>query len=260
MNLDTGKQLLPEFPRTPHLPFNPNVSTGDLIAQDGEASDIWTGLVNIEEKVDGASVGMSIYQDHPLIRNRDHILKKGYVKNTAAKKQFASIFNWFHEHIDKFYDLDSHGPLSVYGEWCVAAHGIHYRNLPAWFIAYDVYDYERGIFLDPPTARSILQACKFSMPRCFEQGSFTGTYDALASFANEISLLTPQERGEGIYIKTYNQERVLKRFKMVRPDFERGKFWNPKQITKNILKKPHEQPLEPVPVGPVPCPIGINGI
>ncbi len=231
------KKFLPNFPRTLHLPHNPNAATDDIIASVEEAHLVFDFPVNIEEKIDGASVGMLMYPDgQPLIRNREHILRKGYMKETAAKKQFASIFNWAYEHADCLKALNGHGPFAVYGEWCVAKHGIHYTRLPDWFIAYDVYDVKQDYFLAPPKARQILQECGFEMPHLLKEGEFTGTYEDLAKLSDAPALWT-NEKMEGLYLKVHDGTKVTARFKMVRPDFLRGQYWNPKQLSKNSLEK-----------------------
>lgn len=229
-------KILPAFPRTPHVPHQPNVSDDDIIASSEDVDAIWNGSCVIEEKIDGASVGMGLFEGEPLIRNRDHILRKGYVKETAAKKQFASIWTWFYKNKDRFEALEKFGPLVIYGEWMVAAHGIHYTQLPDWFVAYDIYDYETGKFWTPDRARSALTALGFTVPSCLFQGEFRGTYfdlEVLSQWPAAWSL----EPSEGLYIKVYNHETITGRFKMVKPYFRRGFYWNPKKITKNELSQ-----------------------
>lgn len=85
---------LPEYPRTLHLPHNPNAARNDLIASSKDVAEIFSSdNVYIEEKIDGANCGMMLIDDGkgesiPLIRNRSHILSKGYNKGTPAKQQF----------------------------------------------------------------------------------------------------------------------------------------------------------------------------
>jgi len=226
--------MLPAFPRTPHLPHNPNAESDDIIATNVEVRPLFTKLVNIEEKIDGASVGITSFEGNPVIRNREHVLNKAYSKNTAAKKQFASIWNWFYKNKDKFKRLASMGPYSVYGEWCIAQHGIFYNKLPDWFIAYDIYNYEQDKFISPVLARVWLNDLGFSTAPLIFQGQFIDGYDELAAWAKLPSKFSDSD-SEGIYLKIYDDEQVLNRFKMVQPNFERGKFWNPKAYTKNEL-------------------------
>jgi hypothetical protein len=233
--------ILPSFPRTAHLPYQPNASSDDPIASESEASIIFREPLNIEEKIDGASVGMALVEGHPLIRNRDHILQKGYVKNTPAKEQFRSVWGWFHEHQDRFEYLATFGALSVYGEWCVARHGLDYDKLPDWFIAYDLYDQEAREFLDPVTTRAILEGAGFAMPHLFYQGYARGLkYEDIALWAKSSGRWTKCGAPiEGVYLKTFDREneRVTRRFKMVREGFVQGALWDPKRLTRNALAR-----------------------
>lgn len=237
MDLAEAKRVLPTFPRTLHLPHNPNADKGDVIAEASEVSPVFTQTVNVEEKVDGASVGMTMHDDHPLIRNRDHILKKGFYKDTAAKEQFRSTWNWFYQHKGRFEALRDAGPYSVYGEWCLAQHGIEYTRLPEWFVAYDVYDFEKSLFLPPPAARKLLGDIGFTLPRLLHQGVYDrpeDDYAKLTAWANEPAEWS-DTKAEGVYIKVYDDKQITHRFKMVRSDFERGKLWDAKKIKKNQL-------------------------
>jgi atypical dual specificity phosphatase len=229
------KKILPEFPRTPHIPHKVNGDDSDLITGHEEFFEAMKSRACIEEKIDGASCGMALFEDHPLIRNRDHILRKGYFKKgSAAKEQFGSVFSWFYEHKGQFLKLKECGPYSVYGEWCVARHGIFYNRLPQWFIAYDIYDHDQKVWLQSDLTRAVLTVCGFSMPHLFESGyCFRTTYDQLELWANEQSRWS-LEKGEGIYVKIYDDKQVTARYKMVRESFVRGAYWNPKVVTKNV--------------------------
>lgn len=232
-SLNDLRQILPAFPRTPHLPYKPNLGDGDVVALQVEVESIFQQRINIEEKIDGASVGICLFDGHPLIRNRDHILRKGYFKNTAAKGQFRPIWTWFYENKKKFEQLNEQGSFAIYGEWMVAAHGIHYTKLPDWFIAYDIYDYEKRYFLSPVLARKTLEDLGFTVPLLYLADLFSGGYNELEQYTNTISSWACGCKAEGIYLKTFDDVKVLNRFKMVRTDFIRGAFWDKKTITRN---------------------------
>ena len=232
------KNALPAFPRTKHLPYKPNATSNDLIATEAEAATVFSSLVNIEEKIDGASVGICLHPKHNLIiRNRDHVLRKNYYKKTAAKEQFRSIWGWFYGNKTKFEHINEHGPYSVYGEWCLAQHGIYYDNLPDWFIAYDIYDYEVKKFLAPPVARKLLENAGFSLPPILSPSALN--YEHLESLTNLTSAWTKYNSHlvEGVYLKTYNDQYVIDRFKMVGQSYVRGALWNSDRITKNSTER-----------------------
>ena len=224
------KRVLPAFPRTLHLPYKPNASKDDVVAQESDAKVVFEQPVHVEEKIDGASVGMTIYDDHPLIRNRDHILRKGYMKDTPAKKQFVSIWNWWYAHRERFEQLEGY---SVYGEWMKAQHGIYYTQLPEWFIAYDLLDQKSGYFLAPKSARKLLVEAGFVVPEVRYIGEIED-YDQFEEMAN-MPAAWAEGKAEGIYVKVDNVEVVTHRFKMVRQDFVRGQFWDGKTLLKNEI-------------------------
>lgn len=227
------KQRLPQYPRTPHIPHKPNMSDDDVLAKESESKVLFGSIVTIEEKIDGASVGISVLDGHPIVRNRDHILHKGFVKDTAAKKQFVPLWNWYYENEHKFKNLEGY---SVFGEWMLAQHGIYYTRLPDWFIPYDLYDYEKDIFLSPIESRKLLTAAGFFVPVLRYQGVFEGGYAQLEEYANLMATWA-DEKSEGIYVKVCDGNKITHRFKMVQEDFQRGALWNPKQLKKNICVK-----------------------
>lgn len=227
------KEILPAFPSTPHLPHKPNTDRLDSIAS-VKSLDILRSTdlcVTIEEKLDGASCGMTLYKGGPLIRSRDHILRKGYFKDTAAKMQFASVFTWWYENKDKFEAL---APFSVYGEWLVAKHGISYDRLPAWFVAYDLYDSENRRWIPSVSARSWLSLAGFQIPKLMHQGWFEGDFESVERMANETSAYC-DSKAEGVYVKVADDWAIRHRFKMVREDYVRGAFWDPDKMSKNAL-------------------------
>lgn len=232
MKFAIEKEILPYFPITPHLPFNPNTSVNDEVASFTIANTVFSMPVHVEEKIDGASVGMTIFNGEPLIRNRDHILRKGYEKDTPAKKQFKSIWGWWYERKECFQCLEGY---SVYGEWMKARHGIYYCRLPDWFIAYDLFDQSNKTFIQPIKARKILTQFGFSVPEQRFYG-YVKDYQMFSDMANKISSWS-SELSEGIYVKTHDEFIVTGRFKMVRPGYVRGKYWDFKKMSENNVAK-----------------------
>jgi atypical dual specificity phosphatase len=239
------KTILPEFPRIPHLPYKANAAPGDIIAGEEEVNELFTTLrlkvpvheMFVEEKVDGANSAICLHEDNPIIRNRTHILNKGFHKDTPAKKQFLRIWNWFYENKAKFERLNEACGFSagVYGEWLYALHGIRYDKLPSYFIAYDVYDWEQGRFLNTLEARYQLGVAGFDVVPLLLQGSF-GIFDQqLEVLCNRGSQYSTTDLREGVVVKVCDDDKVLHRFKMIRSDFVQGCNWNEEELTKNKL-------------------------
>jgi len=231
---------LPEFPRTRHLPWNPNATDDDPISDKADAEILFSApRVYVEEKVDGANCGIALVNEHPIVRNRSHILHKGFIakKTSAAKMQFASIFNWYYQNekcFKKLYDLA--GPVSVYGEWLLAQHGMEYDRLPSLFVAYDLYDYTAQQYIDPGIARASLTEAGFAVVPLIHEGTLTN-YVQVEEWSNGASPFSSKTPREGVYIKVGDGRWLTHRFKLVRAGFVQGALWSERSINKNKVQK-----------------------
>lgn len=233
-NIDEWK-ILPDYPRTKHLPWKPNATRDDLIATEEECRIIFESeRVQVTEKVDGANSGMA---KGPIIRNRNHILKKGYTARTAAKKQFSPIWNWYYEHSQLFDQLEEVAPFtSVFGEWLLAIHSVSYDLLPSYFIAYDLYDWKVNQFIDPFEAREILTLVGFDVVPELLTGKIN-SYKQLEDLVNCPTSLSSTDMREGIYVKVGDGKWITHRFKMVRKDFIAGSHFSTRSdVVKNKLR------------------------
>lgn len=232
--------LLPQFPRTPHIPFRPNAEDGDVIADGTQVEPLFNGenQIYVEEKIDGASAAIAVIDGEPVIRNRDHILCKGYMrksKDTTAKVQFRSIWNWYYEHTKLFKHLyKCLGPVTVYGEWVLAQHGIYYDRLPSYFIAYDLFSHDTKKFIQTSITRGALRSSGFVVPPLIHAG-VVPSYVTMMNWTHDLSGFSSDQQREGLYFKVYDGCKVFHRFKMVREDFVRGALWDQAELKKNCL-------------------------
>jgi atypical dual specificity phosphatase len=234
--------LLPSYPRTPHLPYKPNPAPGDVLTPDDEQQAVLMTILGsetqvIEEKVDGANCAVMLDGGDFIVRNRDHVLKKGYVKKeTPAKLQFRPIWNWVHDHRKLFEAANrAYGrPVGVYGEWLWALHGIVYDKLPSYFVAFDLYDPEARQWVAPEVARPVLQAAGFTCAPLLHKGRMDD-FDLLDQLSQGKSDFGTGQR-EGIYIKdSYGSPFVKFRYKMIREGYTQGALWNPEKLTRQKL-------------------------
>lgn len=146
-----SKAELFKFPRTKHL-FDAGgggVSRDDLLMDAGEEKKFYSQpgrgqqqLVAIEEKVDGANLGISIDTDMNLcVQNRSHFI------NSKTHKQFSSLDVWLSNNSPSLFEILTPGQHVLFGEWLYAKHSIHYTRLPGYFMAFDIYDRVVGKFL-----------------------------------------------------------------------------------------------------------------
>jgi hypothetical protein len=227
--IQEARQLLPEYPKTPHLPFRPNVQAGDVVATEKDVFGFLDSpALLVEEKVDGANCGAILVDNEFIVRNREHILQKGYIKkNTPAKIQFRSLWNWLYGHKDCFEKLNKvyGAPVAVYGEWLWALHGIVYDSLPSHFIALEILPSNGKV--DPIEGRLAMMEAGFVCPPLIGVGPTT--YDKLADFVSHTSAWGPEQM-EGVYLKS-----PVGRYKMLRPGYVQGSKWNTEKLVRQKL-------------------------
>lgn len=233
------RHVLPDYPRIRHLPFNPNATRDDLIANDEDVAALFKSEhVYLSEKIDGANAAIAYYNNNPVIRNRNNFLLKGRPKSkTSAGVQFNMIYNWFYENIDKFHTLEKLClfPPSVYGEWMYARHSLHYTELPTHFIAFELFDPTKQVFVDTGVAYEMLTQAGFHVAPILHSGLISN-WDQVVDLCQQRSAFT-NDRREGIVVKICDGFKVLDRFKMVRSDFLQGGHWSHHSIEKNLIKK-----------------------
>lgn len=226
------RNIAPDYWRIPH--FNKEISnmTHDDIELE---SPIDLPLeCFIQEKVDGANMGVS-WQDGPILRNRNHILKKGYIKrDTPAKLQFRPAWNWLHKHEDEIKMISDlcYSPITIYGEWMLAKHSIYYDKLPDLFLAYDIWIAEDQEFLSPEIVSDLLS--KTSISYIKSEKIIIESVSEIVKLSEDISNYREGIR-EGIVIKTSNGRFVDKCFKVVNSKFERRQDFNESLIKNKTI-------------------------
>lgn len=217
-----------------------SVESINLGKKDKKRYDIQTETGNFFANgvlVHNSNLGVAWPQDQggPLIRNRNHILRKGYRKETPAKLQFAPTWSWMYDQKDKFEKLvEMVGDVSVFGEWLLARHSIDYDQLPSYFLAFDLFDHQEKKFIDPGKARIWLETSGFDTTPLLHYGPIK-KYQDLALLINNISDFSSNTKREGLYLKVSDGNWITHRFKMVRSDFIPGEHWSKTQLIKNKI-------------------------
>lgn len=101
-------------------------------------------------------------------------------------------------------------------------------------MAFDVYDWTAGKFMDPNKAALPLARAGFSVVPTVHHGR-PDSYAHLERMANERTVFAPS-KGEGIYVKVSDGEWITHRFKMVREGFQQGSLLEEKIKKNRILK------------------------
>lgn len=226
------RNIAPDYPRIPHLDKSISNMTHDDIEVESKIQFPITGWV--QEKIDGANMGIS-WTSGPVLRNRNHILKKGYIdKDTPAKLQFRPAWNWVHEHGDeiRWISKEIMSPVTIYGEWLFAKHSIEYNRLPDLFIAYDIYSVEDRKFLSPNVVDGLLSKTRIKYIK-----SYKATFNNIDEVVEYSERNSDYRNGirEGIVIKTSNDRFLEDSFKVVNKYFVRRENFNEVDIIKNRI-------------------------
>eukprot|EP00731_Ephydatia_muelleri_P023432 Em0015g1015a len=172
-----------KFPRTKHLfdAGGQGVSRDDLLMDAGEEALFYTRRgaqmptrVTIEEKVDGANIGISIGSDMRIsVQNRSH-----YV-NSKTHKQFGSLDKWLDDHSAALFQVLEPGRHVLFGEWLYAKHSIHYTQLPGYFMAFDIFDKQEGRFYSRRMRNEKLDCTGIPVVREIAETTLLGRQEAL---------------------------------------------------------------------------------
>jgi ATP-dependent RNA circularization protein (DNA/RNA ligase family) len=129
------------FPSTAHLAwFGSEPPRADKVLSDQEVRSFLDAPVCVEEKLDGANIGLSITSEGTIaVQNRGAYLDAPY------RGQFSRLSGWLVERGAVLQDELKTNQV-VFGEWMTAQHSIYYNALPDWFLLFDIYDKDEEKF------------------------------------------------------------------------------------------------------------------
>jgi len=217
-----------KFPSTPHLATMPGVDIrGDKVLTESERDAFLTHEVTVEEKVDGANLGLS-FDANGNIRAQN----RGAYLHLPGSGQWKKLGEWLAIHTDTLFEHLSDRYI-LFGEWCYAQHSIFYDRLPDWFLAFDVYYREAGHFLTTARRDRLLGEIHISKVPDIARGRFT--YSEIQKLLSQ-SKLTNQP-AEGIYLRIDHGDWLEQRAKLVRPAFIQAvdQHWSRSVIRPNRL-------------------------
>jgi hypothetical protein len=138
-----------KYPRTQHLEGS-RLQAGDEDLSQVPFSSILGKYIVIEEKIDGANTAISFNDEGDLLlQNRGHYLYGGH-----RERHYNLFKSWANLHQDAFFDVLGCRYI-MYGEWMYAKHTVFYDALPDYFMEFDIYDREKGIFLSTAERRKL---------------------------------------------------------------------------------------------------------
>ncbi|KEQ61141.1 uncharacterized protein M437DRAFT_76709 [Aureobasidium melanogenum CBS 110374] len=233
------RPFIHKFPRTRHLFNIGSASRDDLILSSSDAQAFLQAsnsstTIAVEEKVDGANLGISLdFSGAFKVQNRSH-----YV-NRKSHAQFKKLDKWLDDHYEGLSAvLDSEhshpGRWILYGEWLYAKHSIHYTTLPDLFLAFDLFDTETSTFLsrDALSERlkgtNIHQVSRLEPESLDEQSLIDLVRTQKSSFYDGVI--------EGVYLRRQKDGKTIDRAKIVRSDFIAGdEHWNRRGVVPNTF-------------------------
>jgi len=216
------------FPHTPHLAWlGADVPRDDKVLDPAEAKALLAGSVLVEEKLDGANLGLSLADDGQLrAQNRGQYLQEPHAG------QFSRLPAWLAQHSEAIRSV-LHPELLLFGEWCAARHSLDYAVLPDWFLLFDVYDCRSGKFWSSTRRNALAEQAGLKLvPQVF--CGHTSVKELIERVQNTPS---HYRKGplEGLVIRRESADWCEARAKLVRADFTQAieQHWRKRAIEWN---------------------------
>lgn len=222
-----------KFPSTRHLAWLArSAPRGDKVMSPAEAKEFLDAEVVVEEKVDGANLGIRFEPTgEARLWNRGTLLDRG------AHPQFGPLWGWLGLHGEAL-RAELGTTRALFGEWCVAVHSMRYDRLPDWFLAFDVLDLERGAFWSAERRDALVERAGLaSVPRV-AVGRFT--LDELIGRVQSTRSELGPEVVEGVYVRREQGGELCDRAKLVRAEFVQAieEHWRSRKMERNRLAPP----------------------
>jgi len=182
-------------------------AAGRFTLSSKEVTQLLAGRVVVEEKMDGANVG--------IIRHKQglHLQKRGSLVGQSEHLQYQRFLAWaMYENFNQLMKLPI-GSL-VYGEWLYCVHTLFYDKLPSYFLAFDVWDGKRFLDYDERNAFCIkygLEQVPLVSVGNYEPKELFDLIPKVSNYGSGMS--------EGIIVKRYNKHGYL-RGKLKHPQFD----------------------------------------
>ena len=219
-----------KFPRTPHLIWlGETPPRDDKLLDPTEVRLLFEQPVSVEEKVDGANLGISVGPDERLrAQNRGSYLEP------SAKGQFRTLWRWLDSRqgaLVKALGLD----LVAFGEWCYARHSIPYNALPDWFLLFDVYDSREKRFWSRERRDAFAHDAGLAAVPLIATGVFDSK--GLAGLVGGSRLGSGP--AEGLYLRWDAKGWLVARAKVVRPGWTPvgDAHWSSRPLETNQLRE-----------------------
>lgn len=218
------------FPHTPHIAWlGEGMPRDDKVLSAGEALQFLRDPVVLEEKVDGANLGLSIGPDG-LLRAQN----RGQYLHAPFTGQFSRLNAWLATHESVLRDALGND-LILFGEWSAATHSIAYDQLPDFLLVFDVYDRSAARFWNTSRRDALAERLGLRVIRQIASGTFA--LNDLQQMVQDISSAYRDGPCEGLYIRWQDASWLNRRAKLVRHDFTQGitEHWRARPLQWNRM-------------------------
>ena len=218
-----------KFPHTPHLVWlGEGTPREDKILSRAEAIAFLDGEVVVEEKVDGANMGLSVGPDGRLRAQS----RGNYLNPSHCHAQWKPLWPWLALKEDAI--LGALGTeLMLFGEWCYAKHTVPYDALPDWFLAFDVFETATERFWSTVRRNTLLEQIGiFPVP---ERISGRVVLNQSAKLLGKSAVGSGP--AEGVYLRREDDKYLIQRAKIVGSAFKQQieEHWTRRPLVPNRL-------------------------
>jgi len=218
------------YPHTPHLAWlGQGVPRDDKVLSQAESNALLAKPLVLEEKVDGANLGVSLDPSGDLrFQNRGQYLIPPF------SGQFARLEPWLEAHRDALFDALT-PDLIIFGEWCAARHALAYNRLPDWWLVFDVYDRCAAKFWNVARRNQLANAHGLATVPTVAQGQFT--LPKLVAMVRERPSALRTGSLEGLVVRMEDGDWTAARAKLVHPAFVQSidMHWRARMLEWNRL-------------------------
>jgi len=246
-----------KYPRTPHIEGS-RKQVGDEDIDCIPFATIAGKRLVVEEKMDGSQAGISFGDEGLRLQSRGHFLSGG-----LREAQFSLFKSWAWLIEAQLREILGCRYV-MYGEWLWIKHTVFYNDLPHYFMEFDIYDSETGVWLSTGRRQAMLAGSGIVSVKVLVDGHFekpedlsclvvesnfidqcsreSDLIDACKRVGYKSGIEQTDQTGlmEGLYIKEEDDNSVLGRYKFVRKSFldavaESGGHWFDKTFVHNVL-------------------------
>jgi ATP-dependent RNA circularization protein (DNA/RNA ligase family) len=223
------------FPHTPHLTWlGEDSPREDKALLPSEVTALLAGDVVVDEKLDGANLGLSLSHEGGLL-----VQNRGQYLSDLHSGQFARLPAWLAQNSEGLRAVLKPN-LILFGEWGAARHSLNYTALPDWFLLFDVYDRNVKRFWSSARRNALATSSGLVAVQAVLYGQTTVT--ALKHLV--VTKQSHYRKGplEGFVIRRESAEWCESRAKLIHPDFTQAidTHWRKRTIKWNRIINPFE--------------------